>query len=115
MSLDLSEDWRIIDDTETVNYFVKVGEGKYTPKPKEPVVPIPYCARDVLPQDASLLQNDTLVWHLWTANLGGIVPKTGDYLADQQGDAWMVKIVEELDHDANGVQRYRLVCTKMIV
>ena len=49
-----------------------------------------------------------LVWHLWTASLGGAVPKNGDTLTDSAGVVWTIL---ELHKTTLGT-RYRAVCRK---
>jgi hypothetical protein len=49
-----------------------------------------------------------LVWHLFTATLGGAVPKNGDTLTDASGAVWTIL---EFELTTLGT-RYRAVCRK---
>lgn len=51
-----------------------------------------------------------LVWHLWTATLGGAVPKNGDTITDDSGTVWTIV---ELSLTTLGT-RYRAKCRKVV-
>lgn len=108
MSLDLSRDYLLFDDPLTVSYQSKTAEGgAYSP-----AVEVPYCQRNsVTKKDLSsrpfLIEKTASIFHLWKDNLSGIVPKKGDRLT-HDGEVWVVEVVDRMDRDQNGVQRYRL-------
>ena len=108
MSLDLSTDYLVFDDPETVTYFVKVADGATpTGQPVEYAQASQMTKAD-LQTNPALLQQDTQVWNLWRVPLGDITPKIGDSLEDPRGKRWGVQRVQPSDRDANGYQRYRL-------
>lgn len=51
-----------------------------------------------------------LIWHLWTATLGGAVPKNGDTITDDAGAVWTIL---ELSLTTLGT-RYRARCRKVV-
>lgn len=109
--LDLSRDWQLIDSPVTVSYAVKTAEGTFAAPAS-----VTYCQRNAitkadLKQHPALLEKDASVFHLWTAKLGGIVPKLSDKLT-HDGKTWLMVEVGMCDRDANGVQRYRCVVQK---
>lgn len=114
MSLDLSNDYLVIDDLQTVTYKVKTGEGSSGNTYQNPVtVPNAYWEEATVQdwQTAPLtLGQIARVVHLWTNQLSGVVPRQGDLVTDANGLAWVVRRVERLDLDQNGVQRYRCIC-----
>lgn len=113
MSLNLSNDWQVIDDLQTVTYSAKVSEGTYT----NPPATVPSCYWEELTEldyriRPDLLAQQARAVHLWSAKLGpNLVPKLSDKVTDGAGLAWYVTRVEYLDLDATGVQRYRLTLT----
>ncbi len=99
----------MIDDTQTVTYSSKVSEGAYA----IPSTTVPFAFWEPLQEldyktNPQLLTEVARAVNLWTANLNGINPKLGDRVTDKQSLFWYVVRVENLDLDANGVQRYRL-------
>lgn len=118
MSLDLSQDWQVVDDLQPVTYFVKVNEGVYA---SGFTVSGTYWEEqnqfDYM-QNPMLLQQQTRAVHLWQYWLSGfqvsgnVVPKMDDRVTDLSGTNWYATKVELLDLDSNGVQRYRLTCSQ---
>lgn len=105
MSLNLANDWQVIDDPITVTLYQKTGEGQYdTGTQVQFVYKQEITKFDILKMPA-LLEQDSSIHHMWAAKLGGKVPKLGDQVVDADG-SWIVKKVEKMDRDANGVQRY---------
>lgn len=107
MSLDLSRDYLLVDDPVTVSYAVKTAEGTWAAGASVPYVQRNAITKEDAVTDPALLQRDSSVFHLWAAQLGGIVPKIGDRLTF--GPVWVVRSVGLMDRDAGGVQRYRCV------
>lgn len=63
--------------------------------------------------DADLSSGVFTVFHMWTSQLGGIVPKPGDKFTDPAGTAWQIApegVASELLE-----QRWRLNCKPFIV
>ena len=59
------------------------------------VIDVPYVQRNAITKedaktDPTLLQKDSSVFHLWTANLNGVVPKIADKITDTIG-TWIVR------------------------
>ncbi len=117
MALDLSGDWALFDDPVTVTIESRTGENTYAAP-----VTVTYCQKNEITKadlealtsfvTKGLLEKDATVFHLWTAKLGGTVPKVYDRVT-HSGSKWTVKIVSARDRDSNGPQRYRLVCSKV--
>lgn len=112
IALNLSNDWRVINDPVTVLYAVKTAEGVWAAG-----VSVPFAQRNAIDKrDArtapALLEKDGTEFHLWTARLSGIVPKIGDRITDAAAVLWLVREVQPMDRDATGVQRYRCTCIK---
>lgn len=110
MALDLSADHLLIDDPLTVSYRVRTAENFWAAG-----VNVPYCQRMAvsksdIERNGALLNERSTVFHLWRANLQAITPKKGDVIVFG-GANWKIESVDELDRDANGVQRYRVVTT----
>lgn len=114
MSLDLANDWAMIDDLVSVTYFVKTGEGAYaTGATVNNACRRAVTTNDVI-VDPALLQKDSTILHVWKNQLSGIVPKLGDYWVDSGSVKWVVKHITPCDQDAGGYQRYQLISTKFI-
>lgn len=108
--LDLSRDYLVFDDPETVTYGVKTGEGVFAAPAAVPYAYWEELSEKDYKMQPQLLQQHSRAVNLWTAQLAGIVPKLDDRVTDGAGVAWFVTLVQKLDLDGNGVQRYRLVC-----
>ncbi len=111
MSLDLSNDWQLIDDPVTVTLRPKTGEGVWAAG-----AAVTDCQRAGITQEdaetvPALLLQEGAVFHLWTAKLFAVVPKLGDKVVHGV-TVWLVQVVGKFDRDANGVQRYRLTCLR---
>jgi hypothetical protein len=120
VSLNLVNDWQIIDDPQTVTYYVKTGEGTYASG-----VSISGCQRshknpsgeelalEVEQNGKGEMQVMRSAWYLWTTKLGSIVPAIGDYLTDTASTKWIVKKSVPMDWDGGGVfERYKCVCIR---
>lgn len=110
MSLNLSNDWQVVDDLQSLSYSSKTGEGTYAT-----AVSVPNAYWEDLDEldykiNPSLLQRLARAVHVWTNQLSGIVPKMSDKIQDQGNLTWYVTRVEYYDLDKSGVQRYRLTC-----
>lgn len=107
-TLDFSGDWSVIDNLESVTYYIKQSDGTY-----DSGTLIPNCLRRMQSQmldDYS--QVNSLTWHIWVDNMPTVfVPKSQDKLtAVNDSTSW---IVEPVDF-ATWVTRYRLPCKKFI-
>ncbi|QJW98685.1 hypothetical protein [Frigoriglobus tundricola] len=114
MAIDLSTEYLWIDDPLTVTYAVKTAEGTWANGQF-----VPYAQRSApslkdFKADPAIQKTDAF-FHLWTANLNGIVPRMGDKLTDPAGVVWVVREVDLLDRDVSGVQRYRCRCIAQLV
>lgn len=113
-SLNLSQDYLVIDDPITIGYSVKTAEGVWAAP-----VSVTYAQRAALNENdftksPALLQKTATGFNLWTAQLGGIVPKLGDQITDNTGLVWYVEHVDYCDRDGTGVQRYRCLVTEWV-
>lgn len=106
--MDLSKDYLLIDDPITVAYQSKTAQGTWATAVNVPYVQRASISKADLPP--ALLEKDVVAFHCWTIPLAGIVPKIGDKLND--GKTWAVMMVEELDRDSGGIQRYKLICIR---
>lgn len=88
---DPSGDYAVVDGLQTLSYAVKTGEGAFAAP-----VAVNYC----LPRVPSKEDRDAAgakvsevvqVWHLWTVNLSGIVPKIDDRFTDPHGVVWLIR------------------------
>ncbi len=114
MALDLSTEYLFVDDPITVVYAAKSAEGAWANGQFVPFAQhSPPSVKDFKADPA--IQKTDAFFHLWTANLSGIVPKMGDKLTDPAGAVWVVREVDLMDRDANGVQRYRCLCRAQLV
>lgn len=110
MALDLSNDWQVIDDPQTVTFAAATGtEGSYATS-----VSVTYAQweelteKDFLRLSLRLSAGQRTRWvNLWTAKLQGNVPKKHDKITDAAGVDWIVEEVDYCDLDATGIQRYR--------
>lgn len=107
-SLDLGDDWRIIDDTRTVTFFQKTS----TAAPTTGGIEVEAAFRTAVDKDEAAKAPDLLAkggtaWHLWAAKLGVVTPKVGDVIADN-GVRWTVVSWKECDEG----QRFRCACVR---
>ena len=117
MSLNLANDWQVIDDVQPITYYPKVNDGVYAPS-----FPVSGCYWEYPEQtdytrNPKLLMQSTRSVHIWNAQMSGnflsgiqIVPVLDDKIVDSSGTVWITNKVEYFDLDANGVQRYRVTC-----
>jgi hypothetical protein len=90
MSLDLTLDYLIFDNLETVAYFSRTGE----PSPTAGGATVNNCLRidtETAIGSSPYVTQGMAIWHLWDAELGGIVTKIGDVIQDSSGVRWDVK------------------------
>jgi hypothetical protein len=114
MTLDLSEDYLVIDDPVTVTLLRKTGRATFAAG-----VVVDYVFMEEAKQTnlagGSLLADRRTFFHLWQARLTAAAyaqePKPGDVI-QYGGVNYTVDEVEHLDRDQNGVQRYRCACTR---
>jgi hypothetical protein len=106
MTLDFDEA-TLIDNTETVQYAVKTGEGAYAA-----AVLVPLALRRAVTKSGPLLSpplhREEAHWHLWASQLApvSVTPKEADRLTGADGVVWVVKGVEKQASSA----RYRCLC-----
>lgn len=108
--LDLSRDYLVIDDPITVLYRTKTGPDRHATG-----VSVPYCQRlqetAATVEPGSDLRQRTTVFHLFRTPMAAAgltaTPKRGDLL-EYGGREYLVQTVQDMDRDAQGVQRYRL-------
>lgn len=108
-SLNLANDWAVVDDLQTVTWYVKVSEGQFNS-----AVSVGCAYWEELNQmdylkNPDLLNRQSRALHVWTNQLSGVVPKLSDKVVDVLGQTWYIDSIGKLDLDANGVQRYRCV------
>lgn len=121
-TVDLSGDWQVIDNPITITYFVKTGEGAFAAGVTVNFAQRAHYApgRVELAQykqrsGSATLQIFGSSFMVWKAQLGGVVPKIGDYLTDEEGQSWVVDKMTPLDLNPDGsFQRYRLVCQSQL-
>lgn len=94
MTWDISGDWEVVsgDGTHTVTLFRKTAEGRFDSGTSVASV----LRQDVTKEEMEsryLLAKAGVVWHLWAAKTGGIVPKIGDVIQDSDSARWTVKQV----------------------
>ena len=117
MTLDLSKDFQLVDDTQPITYFVKVNEGTFA---SGFTISGTYWTKltqlDYM-RNPALLQQQSRAVHVWTQQMSGIqvsgsniTPKMGDKVVDSLSLNWYATQVEYMDIDRSGVQRYRLTC-----
>lgn len=110
--MDLGADYLLIDDPITVTYASRTSVGVWAAG-----VAITYAQRNEITNDdiavhGALLDKEATVFHVWTARLFGIVPKQNDKVL-YASRVYQVHAVAEMDRDANGVQRYRLIVLRV--
>ncbi len=119
--LDMSRDYKVVDngDLVSVTYQSKTGNGTYPSGEAtyDSSTVAHVLQRMVKKEDVSkgpgLLEGDKGRFHLWTANLVGVVPKLGDLLTPDDGILRVVRDVEVCDLDDSGEpQRYVLTCAR---
>jgi hypothetical protein len=119
--LSLANDYLVIDDPITISYQSKSGEQSFGVggATYADAISVAYVYQESITKDdvvksQYLLQGSNGAFNIWTANLPpNVVPKIADLITDPDAITWVVKIVEMLDRDANGIQRYRCLCLKV--
>lgn len=109
LSSDIATDFTLFDGLETV-----------TLTPRNPIgAPVAnvkglrrvQAQKDIAAPPGAMPSEPTdLVWHVWTATLGGAVPKNGDTLTDAAGTVWTIV---ELQLTTLGT-RYRAICRRQV-
>lgn len=106
----LADDWEVMDDVRTVSYLSRTGPSTFAT-----AVSVTDALRRASKKDdqhvawgSALLAIRRVAWHLWTAKLGSVVPKTTDVILEADGTRWTVTEVEIMDEG----QRWRLECLK---
>ncbi len=118
--MDLSADYAVVDDAVSVYYRPKLADGDplstrsasyFQAAPDTSL--IVSCQRNAVTRtDKDWFQKDAVVFHIWKAACpDDFTPKAGDALF-QGGDFWVVREIGYCDRDANGPQRFRLICEK---
>lgn len=98
----------VIDNTEAITYYSRTGESTYaSPGAAVPNALRRAATRDQL-QSPALLGKTALVWHVWAAQIPGIVPKLRDRITDIAGFNWQVISVDVQTFST----RYRLTCVR---
>ncbi len=111
LSLDLSKDYLIVNDTQSVGYLKKIAEGTYAT-----VVSVPFAYWEAPTSEDYRISPELLavyarVVNVWQANLSAIIPRMGDQINDQNGQVFVAKRVQLMDLDKSGLpQRYRVTC-----
>lgn len=109
LSSDIASDFTLFDGLETVTLTPRNPDGA-------PVVNVKGLRRVAQQRNiaaspgAMPCEPTDLVWHVWTATLGGAVPKNGDTLTDAAGTVWTIV---ELQLTTLGT-RYRAVCRRQV-
>lgn len=106
LTVDTSQTFLSVVNTEPVTFFSKTAEGTFNS------VPLANAKRRMLTKeqkggDASLASYG-IAWTVWAAQLGTVVPKFGDKLTDAGGVAYQVKSVEVCSFGS----RFRLICLR---
>ena len=112
ISLNLSNDWKVVNDTFPVTYQSKTGKGAYPSGATYLTSTVANVlqraiTKEDVSKDPALLEGDKGKFHLWAAKLAGVVPKIGDLLTAADGVLRIVRTVEMCDLDGSGsYQRY---------
>jgi hypothetical protein len=106
---DIANDYTYFDGLETVTFTPRNPTGAAVPNVKG--------LRRVQEQTSIAATSGAMpsepidvVFHLWTATLGGAVPKNGDSLTDSLGTVWTIL---DLQKTTLGT-RYRAACRKSV-
>ncbi len=105
-TLDISQDWQLIDNLQTLQYYPVVSDGVWNgPFNVKALNGVPNASIMVGLQDI-VVSHTVTSWNLWKATMqSSFVPKRGDYLTADDG-RWDVLRVEICDYG----NRYRLFC-----
>lgn len=86
VTLDVSGDWEVMDNRETVTYHRRTSHTAFAAG-----VSVPESLREVVEAfDPRALNNIDVVWNLWEENISGVTPKQGDVVEDAAGARWVV-------------------------
>jgi hypothetical protein len=94
---DYASSYQTVDGLETVTYYQRATESTFNPpggtlfthaKRRAP------SKVETMGPAGALLAGITLIWHLWTVDLGAIVPKAGDVIQDASTNRWTLVEVE---------------------
>lgn len=110
-SINLSGNWAHAPNPETINYFSKATESTWATAQVITHAHLTQITKQDIENTPALLEQRTTVVHIWRAKMASLNPKIGDYLTDARSVSWNVTEVKPSSRDANGYQRYRLVCT----
>jgi hypothetical protein len=107
MTLDISTDYEVVDNLETVTYYQKTSETGYGD-----AITVENVLRRAIGRDfkTPMMQHTMTTFHIWAANVS-FTPALNDKLVDSHSVAWTVK---EVGTESVGT-RYRLKCLKAVV
>lgn len=90
-TLDVSGDYTVFDNVETVTYYVRSGSSYASPATTVTGALPEMVMYETIPGPGGAnVQSQSLTWHLWVALLGGISPKYGDVIQRTSGDRYTV-------------------------
>lgn len=99
--------WRDVEGTESILFFRRTGDAVFAAG-----VPLAAAKRRAISKEESgsseLLYQASVAWHVWKEHLGGIAPKVGDVIQDDNGVRWTALRVEIQSMG----ERYRLACLR---
>lgn len=104
----MADDWEVMDDVRTVSYLSRNGPSTFATAVSVTDALRRASKKDDLAHPPPPLALRRVAWHLWTAKLGSVVPKTTDVVLEADGTRWTVTEVEIMDEG----QRWRLECLK---
>ncbi len=91
-TVDMSEDYLVWNDTETVTYESRISESSVSSTSVSRTLWLTI-RKDRLPSDSILHKMDLTV-ELPVATLGSVVPKMHDVMQRSDGTRWVVQLVE---------------------
>lgn len=99
-------DWVVVDDLIVID-LLKRTDGVYAPAQSVAgVMKNAEAKADAVQGNPATMDAVTTAFHLWTQNLGGVVPDKGDKIVEESGDSWHVTRVQPMDRKT----RYRCEC-----
>ena len=110
MAVDTADTWQIIDNTETATYYVRTADDAFNAGVNVENAKRRAPNYSELQMANALLANGDLVWHLWRAKLGSIVPKVNDIIKGTDGTRWVVVALASQSY----AERQRLICQQEI-
>lgn len=106
MALDLSGDWQIVDDLQTVTFYSKTSRTAYAAGET-----VTHVLKRVVTKDydesGGLLKRNAVVFHVWRAKVTA-TPKQGDAVQAADAKRYTVDRVEVMDEG----ERFRLSCVE---